>query len=143
MLGFDIYSANLILCCSFVVSTISASDFEVKTIEVNSDVKFACVFVNTSLLTMLKYGQNSATEMSLLAYKYKIDKQFTVANESYTGRIAVHNSSRVVLAKVTVKDNGFYNCRIEHSSGKFEEDKVQLKIGGIVCKCFCRRNQVV
>ena len=109
------------------------SDYEVKTAEVNSDIKFACFIDRSSLLTTLKYSKNSARledKMSMLAYYSK--GQFKVANESYTGRIAPDNSSGVVFTEVTVKDSGFYKCRIDYS-GSEENYRVLLKVGGIVC----------
>ena len=115
------------------------SDFEVKTAEVNSDFKFACFIDHNSLLAKLKYSKNSTRledNMPTLAYYSK--GQFKVANESYTGRITLDNSSAVVLTAVTVKDSGFYRCRVDYP-GSEENYKVLLKVGGIVCNFLKRK----
>ena len=114
------------------------SDFKVQNITVGSDVELSRVIIdNSSLLTTLRYSSYTLglARMSMLAY-YD-DGQFKIHNKSYTGRIFVDNSSRIILHNVTPMDNGFYKCRIEYLSGEEDETKIHLKIGGMfhaICK---------
>ncbi len=114
------------------------SDFKVQNITVGSDVELSRVIIdNSSLLTTLRYSSYTLglAKMSMLAY-YN-NGQFKIRNKSYTGRIFVDNSSRIILHNVTPMDNGFYKCRIEYLSGDEDETRIHLKIGGMfhaICK---------
>ena len=121
----------LIFCLMFVVSANSPSDYRVQTVTVGSDVVIPCITDNSSLSTYLRYS--SDPNMANAIYIVSPDKDrpgYFKVDESYEGRVSLHNSMKVILHNVTVKDSGFYYCRVDFENGSEEINRIHLKIGG-------------
>ncbi|XP_028407965.1 neurotrimin-like [Dendronephthya gigantea] len=118
------------IICSIpaAVLALSSSDYRVQTETVGSDVEIPCISDDSCLSTMLRYSSApNLSERTLLMHRFK-GQGFKIY-ESYKGRVALHNSTKVILQNVRVNDSGFYVCNVYFKNGSDDIYRIHLKIG--------------